>query len=539
MKLRKLAKHLIYGSRIYNYYLSQVNIVDINNIPIDPWPGDPFLGENILQGNFSLAGEKIFSSEKLIWFAHRQNFYWQNEIHSFSWLRHLKAKSGSLARKHARYLILDWINKFGEWEEEVWEPDILSRRVTSWISNLNFLLAEKDKNFSDLIIKSLLKQIKHLTRLSNKKYFNLLEKEFGIDESSVKIIQIVKGLMISLVSFEKNDKAFKRFIKFLEDEVAKNFNEEGVHSSRSPFVQLCVLADLITIRDSLISTNLEVPDFILSIIKKISHATRFFRNQKGTLVMFNGSKTGEKKVIDKILNAADGKARAKGPKSLYKSGFEKLQKEDVCIFIDTLCGEEKMLSTAPHAIEVLIGKYRLLGSCGTFFGKNRSWKKLIQSSTANSSLTIENISPFLNEDKHQASQSKRYNRDGAEVVELTHYGYYHRFSSICRRTIELGNDGNNIAIMDSIHSERLKNFDIRIHFNPGIKVTLSRDKKSALILISDQGWNFVSNGEGKLTLEQSIFIDDEGTQLNTSQLIISGETTNKKTEVLWGLRRIN
>ena len=58
MKLRKLAKHLIYGSRIYNYYLSQVNIIDINNIPMDPWPGDPFLGENILQGNLSLAGKK-------------------------------------------------------------------------------------------------------------------------------------------------------------------------------------------------------------------------------------------------------------------------------------------------------------------------------------------------------------------------------------------------------------------------------------------------------------------------------------------------
>ena len=93
--------------------------------------------------------------------------------------------------------------------------------------------------------------------------------------------------------------------------------------------------------------------------------------------------------------------------------------------------------------------------------------------------------------------------------------------------------------MDSIHSEKLKNFDIRIHFKPDIKITLSRDKRSALILISDQGWNFVSSGEGLLTLEQSIFIDDQGTQLNTSQLIISGETTNKKTEVLWGFKRIN
>ena len=64
MKLRKLAKRLIYGSRIYNYYLSQVNIIEIKNIPMDPWPGDPILGENILLGRLGLAGEKKFYIKK-------------------------------------------------------------------------------------------------------------------------------------------------------------------------------------------------------------------------------------------------------------------------------------------------------------------------------------------------------------------------------------------------------------------------------------------------------------------------------------------
>ena len=538
MKLRKLTRKLFFGSRAYDFYLSKANIKDINYVPLDPWPGDPSLGDSFFHGNYNLAGKNVFSPRKPIWYIKEKNFYWQNEMHSFSWLRHLKAKSGSLSRKHARNLILDWIKNYGRWEEKTWELDVLSRRISSWITNLGFLLAEKDKEFSYVIRKSILKQIRHLKRMSNMRYFSSLEKEYGLEEASVKIIQIIRGLILSLISFEEDNKVLMRSIKLMEKEISKNFNSEGVHLSRSPFLQLTILADLVTIRDSFISSNLTVPEFLISIIKKISHSTRFFRNQKGTLVMFNGSKTGNKKIIDRILNAADGKARAKGPKSLYKSGFEKLQTENICIFVDTLCSEENMFSSAPHSLEIGIGRNRLLGSCGTFYGKSNLWKKLIKSSAANSSLTIGNANPFDKEDAKGKSFSKRFKRNGSEVVELTHYGYFKRFSSVCRRTIELGNDGKNIAILDTIHSNNLKNFDIRVHLNPSIKASLSLDKKSAMIAINGQGWKFIFDGLVELALEPSIFIDDTGNEQTSNQLIMSGDTARNKTEILWGLSKI-
>ncbi len=539
MKLRKILRNFIFKSSIYDYYLTDTQIKEISNVTIDPWPGDASLGDIFFQGNYNLAGKKVFSPKKPVWIIKEKNFFWQNEMHSFSWLRHLKAKSGSLARKHARNLILDWIENYGKWEEKTWELDVLSRRISSWITNLGFLLAEKDDRFSKTIRSSLLKQIKHLTRLANRNHFNYLEKNHGIDEGSIKIMHILRGLLISAISFDINTRLLEKGIKLLEQEISKSFNTEGVHKSRSPFLQLCILADLVTVRDSFISANIKTPEFLISSIKKISHAIRFFRNFQGTLVMFNGSKMGEKKIIDKILNAADGKARAKGPKSLIKSGFEKLQTENICIFVDTACIDENIPSSSPHAIEIVIGKKRLLGSCGTFYGKNSDWKKVIKSSSANSSLTIENTNPFTKDDVSQRATSKRFKRNGAEIVELTHYGYFNRYSAICRRTIEIGNDGKNIAVLDTIHSEELKNFDIRLHLNPNIKISLSQDKKSAIIILGGQGWSFIFKGIAELNLEPSIFIDDAGNHFNTSQLIISGETTEKKTDILWGLKRIS
>ena len=76
-----------------------------------------------------------------------------------------------------------------------------------------------------------------------------------------------------------------------------------------------------------------------------------------------------------------------------------------------------------------------------------------------------------------------------------------------------------------------------MHLNPKLKVSLSLDKKTAIILFSDQGWKFKFQGNVKLALEPSIFVADDGIVKKTSQLILSGETINEKTEVLWGFTK--
>ena len=81
-------------------------------------------------------------------------------------------------------------------------------------------------------------------------------------------------------------------------------------------------------------------------------------------------------------------------------------------------------------------------------------------------------------------------------------------------------------------------FDIRIHLNPKIKVSLSLDKKKALLLLDGQGWNFNFQGNAKLLLEPSIFVEDNGQIKKTNQLILHGETLEEKTEILWGLQKL-
>ena len=537
MKINKVIKKVLFGSNLYNIYLSKNSIRSITFSPRDAWPGDPNLGDKIAQGYYNLAGRKANKPNESLWKINDKRGYWLKETHSFSWLRHLKARSGSIARKHARHLILEWIQNNERWNEKSWEVEILSRRISSWVTNLDFLLAEKDESFSHIFKRNIFKQIKHLNHYVNKKYFYSIEKEFGVEIGSVKKIKILRGLILSSICFEGEEKKYTKCIKILNGELEKIFNEEGVHFSKSPSTQLGILSDLVTIREAIISKHLAVPEYLSIIIQKASHSLRFFRTNNGRFAIFNGSKQETKFLIDKILSLADGKARGRGPLSLSKSGFEKLTSPGIQVFVDTFKYNRGFSTRAPHAMEIIIGKTRLLGSCGTVYQKEKDWKKSLLSSAAHSTLTIENTNPFSTKDTNQKVEAKRFKKNGSELIQLVHYGYKKRYSAICSRTIELGDDGKNLAVLDQIYSEKLLMYAIRLHFNPDTKISLSLDKKKAIILLNEQGWILNFDGTAKLHLEQSIFVEDNGNVLDSNQLVIKGETIKETTEVLWGLNR--
>ncbi len=93
--------------------------------------------------------------------------------------------------------------------------------------------------------------------------------------------------------------------------------------------------------------------------------------------------------------------------------------------------------------------------------------------------------------------------------------------------------------MDKIESKKINKFNIRFHFSPDIKVSLSLDKESVVLATKDQGWRFLYEGEAKLSLDASIFIEDDGRVKNTLQIVLSGSTNKTQTNILWGFKRIS
>ena len=324
MILKRIFKKILLKTPVYDFYLSKNDLSEILITPHDPWPGDASIGEKILVGDFNFSTrKKDLISQKVLWKLNNSKDFWKDEVHTFSWLRHLKARSGPLARKHARKLIKDWLLKNNKWDDNTWRLDILARRISSWTTNMSFLLAEKDEEFSFNLKQNLYKQIKHLNIFTTKKSLRKLDKIYEIDESSIKKFKILRGLIFSGVCFEGGNKRFLKSLILLKNEILNNFNEEGVHISRVPSAQLSILGDLVTMRDIIMAAKKDVPEYLSAQIKKTAHSLRFFRTLDGSLCTFNGSKRETKFIVDKILNAADGKARGKGPLTLSKTGLRK------------------------------------------------------------------------------------------------------------------------------------------------------------------------------------------------------------------------
>ena len=69
---------------------------------------------------------------------------------------------------------------------------------------------------------------------------------------------------------------------------------------------------------------------------------------------------------------------------------------------------------------------------------------------------------------------------------------------------------------------------------------LTRNKERILLLLPSGGWEFFilkNNTALSLSIDKSIYVEDNGRIKNTSQFIINGETINSGAQIEWCLSK--
>src|SRR5207302_6105362 len=80
----------------------------------------------------------------------------------FSWLRHLRAAQSSISRANARALVDEWIALNSSQDAIAWRPDVVARRVISWLSQAPLVLDDADVRFYRRFLRSLTRQVRYL-----------------------------------------------------------------------------------------------------------------------------------------------------------------------------------------------------------------------------------------------------------------------------------------------------------------------------------------------------------------------------------------
>ena len=132
--------------------------------PPDLRTQDASLVDEIEAGTFGLAGCVAMLDGRSPFAIEPPNADWERELHGFGWLRHLDAARSLEVETLARELVREWIAGSRRRHAPAWRPDVVGRRVISWLSHAALLLdgAERKRPYA-AFMRSLDEQVAHLS----------------------------------------------------------------------------------------------------------------------------------------------------------------------------------------------------------------------------------------------------------------------------------------------------------------------------------------------------------------------------------------
>lgn len=287
-------------------------------MPADPWPGDIYAGRLLLDGKFMISNQVIPMTD--LWMPEEADPTVLAELHSFAWLRDLRALGDNSARRLARQLIVNWIDRNQDWRLYPWQAVITGHRVANWIALYDFFCSSADESFRVLFFREMARQVRHL----------LYVRENA--STSWERICALKGVIYASASFPGENDRLDGLLPELEKEIQAQILPDGGHVSRSPQIHLALLRDLIDMRAMLRLVHQEIPSFLQITINKMAPVIRLFRHGDGGLAAFGGMTQAPPAVIDMALSLAD--VRGRPPERASHLRFERCVNRNSLILLN-------------------------------------------------------------------------------------------------------------------------------------------------------------------------------------------------------------
>ncbi len=552
-RMRSRLQSLAYSSSLYQLMISGPVPKVLVTIPNDPWPGSATAGQSIIDGRFQFAGQNhpSFPPE---WHPGDAKPSWMEMVHSFIWLRDLRAVGGDAARRMARSLLDNWLDQYADWAPEVWEPALVADRITHLVGMHDFFLASADSSYRARVFECIVRQLKHLQRILPGALAGILQIDHEANSNvqlpaatplqGVDLLRAVRGLVFAGVALPDGEKALGLALSIAPALIRSAMTADGAARERSPAAQLELLSCLIDIRQALKAGGLALPPELPAAIDKAASALKFYRHGDGGLSLFNGANEGSVLMIDAALNLADSKSRAQ--KALAHAGFERVHAGRMLLVMDVGAGPAQGLDKHAHAglgsFELSVGRERLIVNCGSSHTKAADeWHHALAATAAHSTLSINatNSSELLKYGglgrRANVLEEKRFAQAGAQHVAIAHDGYMH-LNARHQRMIAVRDDGEDVSGQDIINGPEGLRFDLRFHLHPLVQVSLIQNNAAALLRLPSGAGFRLRVEMGTLELSESLYFGLAHPR-RTQQLVLSGLTLPSETRINWAIAR--
>ncbi len=508
--------------------------------PQDLRTADATRATEIYSGRFAFAGKVVVCDRRSIFEMQPPSDEWAAALLGFGWLRHLRAAESGITRANARALVDEWISFQGSWHSIAWRPDVLARRIISWLSQSTLVLQDADVRFYRRYLRSLLRQVRYLRHTA------------GDARRGVARLQAVIALTYAALCIAGQARHIKSTTERLKGELERQVLPDGGHASRDPGAVIKILLDLLPLRQAFASRNIAPPQALQNAIDRMMPMLRFFRHSEGTFAHFNGMGATPADLLLTLLayDEARGAPFANAP----YSGYQRLAAGGAVAIVDTGTAPPIEMSLDAHAgclsFEFSSPRQSLIiVNCGMPAIGRENWRPIARATAAHSTVTFNNASsarfvelatfrrmlggsPIVGGPTRVAVN--REETPGAIALRAMHDGYATRFGILHERVLVLSTDGLRLEgediFLDPDGEPRLRStrdkFAIRFHLHPTVRATRLTDGHGVMLMTPNKEvWTFSAYND-QVELEDSVYLAGSEGPRRTLQLVIRGHARN-------------
>ena len=509
----------------------------------------------LLEGQFNNMGQVLDIGPWTEASPSRQFADW---LHGFDWLADLLAVDSEAHHAKAQDYVDGWIETYGKGNVFAWKPERLARRLFNWLSYWSPALATAENDGQ--LNRRRASVVNQLTALRA----SLKSLPHGLARLQAGCALAMGGARMT----DSQSQFLERGLDFLDAEISLQILPDGGHISRSPSQTAEALRLLLTLDSLLADRGVEGSKDLSRAIDRLSPMVEFFRQSNGTLSPFQGGGEWDSSDIAELLSVAPGspKAFGYGP----HTGYQRLASGGTIIIVDTGGAAPRPFDSNSHlsplAIDLSTKEGIIFTSCGFNPEQADMWQRPVRAAAAHSTLILDNRSPgrlLISDWKRRIVgdvveydcgpvRASRKEQESGIWLESHHEGYMSDYGLAHRRRLFLPKDGDDIrgedALFVPIGTAPLRRdevpFHIRFHLHPNVRVSLSQDQSSALLVVEGKaGWRFRTDG-GALALEDSVYLGRGRAPIKTQQIVITGEAfcdsdgESRSNRVRWSLRRL-
>ena len=498
---------------------------------------NPFLLSSIT--NYKKYSFKVGEIDPNVFWVKKKNNWEENEVHSFLWLNLIDRKNDG---RSLQKIIDVWMLKHSKYKRRVWESSVLSKRIISWILNVDIILNNSSFYFKKNFLNSIISQTNHL------------KKNIKFEKNYSKRLEILTALLLSGLVFKEYINNFNIGIKELEKLTKDYFDDDGFPLTRNPSDLIFFSKYLLLCKECIKDAQQYIPEFLDIIINKNLKCIKEILTPNNQIPLFNGGAECNLEYFHKLLD--DLNYKPKNKKKII-GGIHSFNIRNNAIFFDA--GEppkkdfSKSYQSGPLSFEYYLDGKKIITNCG--FGSNISSKAELLSrlTSAQSTLTLNDTSVtrfernklinrvFGNSIKNTFRINNLNFVEDKNQIKFTasHNGYEKKFGCIHKREISIEKQNGKLIGSDEIIKKKdgkPLNYSLRFHLYPGLTAVKTMGGNSALIQISKNKSLIFTILDESILLEKSIFLGRNKILDNTC-VTVSGNLVNKNKTIHWEIKK--